>query len=69
MRIGDIVEYRNRKWYLYDLYGDNLCHIVLIRNGKHTKLKHFKQGNYEWDEEYLNANIVNVNINEIKITN
>lgn len=62
MEIGDIVEYiddwkEGRQWYLYDIYN-NLCTIVLLREGKYT---HTKQG-----EEYINANIVNLNINKIK---
>ena len=58
MKLGDIVLYHDRQWYLKDLYGDNLCQIVIIRDGKYT---HEKQG-----VEYLNANIVNLNMNEIK---
>ena len=58
MKTGDIIEYHGRQWYLKDLYGDNLCQIVILRDGKYT---HEKQG-----VEYLNANIVNLNINEIK---
>ena len=58
MKLGDIVLYKDRQWYLKDLYGDNLCQIVIIRDGKYT---HEKQG-----VEYLNANIVNLNANEIK---
>lgn len=59
MKTGDIVEYKGRQWYLKDLYGDNLCQIVILRDGKYT---HEKQG-----IEYLNANIVNLNVDKIKL--
>ncbi len=63
-KVGDIVEYLedwkpNRKWYLYSMQKDNLCTIVVIRDGKFT---HEKQGT-----EYLNANIVNLSIEKIKL--
>lgn len=63
MKVGDIVVYKKdwkpgRKWYLYSLYKGDLCQIVLLRDGKYTN---FKKG-----ETHLNANIVNLNINEIK---
>ena len=67
MKIGDIVEYKNKEYYLYSIYKGYLCRIVRVRDGKYTHIKHFKQGNYEWDEEYFNANIVNLNINELKL--
>ena len=66
MEVGDIVEYKGRQWYLNRIYGNGLCQIVILRNGKHNRIKHFKQGNYEWEEEYLNANINNLPIEEIK---
>lgn len=63
MEIGDIVKYKDdwkngRKWYLYDLMPNNLCTIVLIRNGKYTNEKN--------GEVRLNANIVNVNVENIE---
>ena len=69
MKVGDIVEYKGKQYYLYSLYKEDLCRIVRLRDGKHTQVKHFKQGNYEWNEEYLNANITNLNINEVKLIN
>ena len=74
MNVGDTVEYINdwkkgRQWHLYSLYSPNLCQIVLIRDGKFTTTKHFKQGNYEWTETYLNANIVNLEVDKIKLVN
>lgn len=74
MKIGDIVEYiddwkKGRKWYLYDIYSNNLCKIVLLRNGSHTSTKHFKSAGFEWDETYLNANITNLDIRKITIKN
>ena len=44
MKIGDTVEYIDdwkpgREWYLYDMYGDGLCMIVLIRNGSYKNTK------------------------------
>ena len=59
LKVGDIVEYNGKQWYLKDIYGDNLCQIVVIRDGKYT---HEKQG-----IEYINANIVNLNIEKIKL--
>ena len=59
MKIGDIVEYKGKEYYLYSIYKGDLCRIVRVRDGKYT---HTKQG-----IEYLNANIVNLNINELKL--
>lgn len=64
MKIGDTVEYVDdwkpgREWYLYDMYGDGLCMIVLIRNGSY---KNTKNG-----ETRLNASVVNLNVNKINI--
>lgn len=67
LKVGDIVEYKGKEYYLYSLYKGDLCRIVRLRDGKYTQVKHFRQGNYEWDEEYLNANIVNLNINKLKL--
>ena len=64
MKIGNIVEYNGRKWYVNDVY-DNMCQIVVIREGNHTKTKHFKSAGFEWSETYLNANITNLNIENI----
>lgn len=69
MKVGDIVEYKGKQYYLYSLYKEDSCRIVRLRDGKYTQVKHFKQGNYEWNEEYLNANITNLNINEVKLIN
>jgi len=60
--IGDIVRYKfdhkqNRQWYVLDVY-DNLCQIVVMRNGTYTHTKN--------NEEYLNANIINLNIKDIE---
>lgn len=57
LKVGDIVRYKNRLWYLYSLYSPNLCQIVTYRDGKYT---HTKNG-----EEHLNANIVNLPVDEI----
>jgi hypothetical protein len=59
MKVGDIVWYKGKEYYLYSIYKCNLCRIVRIRHGKYT---HTKNG-----EEHLNANIVNLDINEIKL--
>ena len=59
MKIGDIVEYKGKEYYLYSIYKGDLCRILRFRDGKYT---HTKQG-----IEYLNANIVNLNINELKL--
>ena len=67
MKVGDTVEYKGKEYYLYSIYKGDLCMIVRLRDGKYTQVKHFKQGNYEWDEEYINANITNLNINELKL--
>ena len=61
--VGDIVRYKkdwkeNRQWYLLSLREDNLCDIVVIRNNSYIHVKN--------NEEYLNANIVNLNINDIE---
>lgn len=66
MNIGEVVEYKGRQWYVNDIYGDGLCQIVVVRNGKHTSEKHFKSAGYEWTETYLNANITNLPIKEIE---
>ena len=64
MKVGDIVEYiddwkKGREWYLYRLSSDGLCTIVIIRNGKITDVKN--------GEERLNANIVNLSIEKIRL--
>jgi hypothetical protein len=59
MKVGDTVEYKGKEYYLYSIYKGDLCRIVRFRDGKYT---HTKQG-----IEYLNANIVNLNINELKL--
>lgn len=69
MKVGDIVEYKGRQWYLYSLDSNGLCKIVAIRSGEITTIKHFKSAGFEWDETYLNANITNLPIEEIKPTN
>jgi len=61
--VGDIIRYKkdwkeNRQWYLLSLREDNLCDIVVIRNNSYTHMKN--------NEECLNANIVNLNINDIE---
>lgn len=58
MKIGDIVWYKGKEYYLYSIYKSNLCRIVRIRDGKYT---HTKDG-----EEHLNANIVNLDIYKLK---
>lgn len=62
MNVGDIVIYTKwnlgeRYWYLQSIRNGRLCTIVAIRDGKYT---HTKNG-----EEVLNANIVNVDINDL----
>ena len=62
MKIGDTVRYvddwkGDRDWYLYDIHPDNLCSIVLIRNGE---IYNEKNG---WKR--LNASIVNLSIEKI----
>ena len=69
MKVGDIVEYKGRQWYLYSLDSNGLCKIVAIRGGEITTVKHFKSAGFEWDETYLNANITNLPIEEIKPIN
>lgn len=64
MKVGDIVKYINdwkddREWYLYELLPNNLCTIVLIRDGSYTNVK--------GGEERLNASIVNLPIDKIRI--
>lgn len=64
MKVGDIVEYiddwkKGREWFLYDIYSDNLCKIVLVRDGKFTNKKN--------GENRLNASIVNLSIEKIKL--
>ncbi len=62
MKVGDIVYYKKdwkgkRPWYLCSISKNDLCTIVLLRDGKITNGKN--------GEERLNANIVNLNLNEI----
>lgn len=62
--VGDIVEYiddwkKDREWFLYDLYSDNLCKIVLVRDGKFTNKKN--------GENRLNPSIVNLSVEKIKL--
>lgn len=64
MKIGDIVEYiddwkKGREWYLYNLSKGDLCTIVILRDGKITNEKN--------GEERLNASIVNLNIEKIRL--
>ena len=65
MKVGDIVEYKRRQWYLYSLDSNGLCKIVAIRNGEITTTKNFGA----FSETYLNANITNLPIEEIKPIN
>lgn len=63
MNVGDIVFYKKdwkgkRPWYLYSIHKNDLCTIVLLRDGKITNTKN--------GEERLNYNIVNLNISEIE---
>ena len=64
MTVGDIVEYiddwkKGREWYLYNLSEKGLCTIVILRDGKITNEKN--------GEERLNASIVNLNIEKIRL--
>ena len=64
MKVGDTVEYREekkkgREWYLYNLSEKGLCTIVILRDGKITNEKN--------GEERLNASIVNLNIEKIRL--
>lgn len=70
VKVGDIVHYKGREWYLESIYGskgkETLCRIVAVRDSQFAHIKKFKQGNFEWEETYLNANITNLNINELE---
>ena len=64
MKVADIVEYiddwkKCREWYLYSLSKGDLCTIVILRDGKITNEKN--------GEERLNASIVNLNIEKIRL--
>ena len=64
MKVGDTVEYiddwkKGREWYLYNLNEKGLCTIVILRDGKITNEKN--------GEERLNASIVNLNIEKIRL--
>lgn len=64
MKVGDIVEYvddwkKSRKWYLYSISKGYLCTIVILRGGKITNEKN--------GEERLNASIVNLSIEKIRL--
>ena len=64
MKVGDIVEYiddwkKGREWYLYSLSKKGLCTIVILRDGRITNEKN--------GEESLNASIVNLNIEKIRL--
>lgn len=64
MKVGDTVEYiddwkKGREWYLYNLSEKGLCTIVILRDGKITNEKN--------GEERLNASIVNLNIEKIRL--
>ena len=57
MKVGDIVHYRGKEYYLYSMGKGDICTIVRIRDGDIY--------NYKGGEKRLNANIVNLPINEI----
>ena len=59
LKVGDIVEYKGKEYYLYSLYKGDLCRIVRLRDGKITNEKN--------GEERLNASIVNLNIEKIRL--
>lgn len=64
MKVGDIVEYiddwkKGREWYLYSLREKGLCTIVILRDGNITNEKN--------GDESLNASIVNLNIEKIRL--
>ena len=64
MKVGDIVEYiddwkKGREWYLYSLSEKCLCTIVILRDGNIINEKN--------GEESLNASIVNLNIEKIRL--
>lgn len=66
MKIGDTVKYiddwkEDRDWYLYDIYSEGLCTIVILRDGK---IYDERNG-----EKRLNASIVNLSIEKIRPIN
>lgn len=68
MKVGDIVEYiddwkKGREWYLYSLSKKGLCTIVILRDGSITNEKNGEKNG----EESLNASIVNLNIEKIRL--
>ena len=63
MKARDIVIYKddwkpNRQWLLESLYNENLCKIILIRDGKTT----YEKNGFI----YNNPSIVNLKIDKIK---
>jgi hypothetical protein len=63
MKIGDTVKYiddwkKDRDWYLYDIYSEGLCTIVVIRDGKISENRN--------GEIMLHANIRNLSMDKIR---
>ena len=58
LKVGSIVQYKGKEYYLYSLEKGDICTIVRVRD--------VYIYNYKGGEKRLNANIVNLSIDKIK---
>jgi hypothetical protein len=57
LKVGSIVQYKGKEYYLYSLEKGDICTIVRVRDGSIY--------NYKGGEKRLNASIVNLPIKEL----
>ena len=57
LKVGSIVQYKGKEYYLYSIEKGDICTIVRMRDGSIY--------NYKGGEKRLNASIVNLPIKEL----
>jgi hypothetical protein len=57
LKVGSIVQYKGKEYYLYSIEKGDICTIVRVRDGSIY--------NYKGGEKRLNASIVNLPIKEL----
>ena len=57
LKVGSIVQYKGKEYYLYSIEKGDICAIVRVRDGSIY--------NYKGGEKRLNASIVNLPIKEL----
>jgi hypothetical protein len=57
LKVGSIVQYKGKEYYLYSIEKGDICTIVRVRDGSIY--------NYKGGEKRLNSSIVNLPIKEL----